>query len=201
MKNTPTYIIVHTSDVLESRLYNQFSSINNYHRDIRFFTVSSLGYHTGYHYLITGGKKYQCRLDTDEGSHCNDKVNGTSMNFQSIGICWGGDGDLELPSTQNRILLAECIKEKMKQYNIPRDRVKFHRDFTPSKTCPGTLFTQSYLDVILSEKSPEPEKVIKINNITARSSVSWDVILRFIAIMALLNKSSIIKTDKVAFIK
>lgn len=187
MKNIQKYLILHTSDVLESRLYNQFNSINTYHRDVRYFPKSSLGYFVGYQYLITGGKLYQCRLDTDEGAHCNAQVEGLSMNFQSIGICWGGDGDLELPSQTHRKLLADLIKQKMKEYNIPRERVKFHRDYTPSKTCPGTLFTQTYLDSLLYEQPPTPEKIIKVNNITANSTVSWDVILRFIAFLKTLK--------------
>lgn len=187
MKNTPTYLLIHTSDVPENSVFNQLSSINAYHRDVRHFSKSSLGYHVGYQWLITGNKTYQCRLDTDEGAHCNNKLNGISMNFQSIGICWGGDGDIELPSATHRTLLAELIKEKMKQYNIPRDRVKFHRDFTPSKTCPGTLFTQSYLDSILYEQPPTPEKIIKVENITANTRVSWDIILRLMAILKSLN--------------
>ena len=183
MKNNIKYIILHTSDVLESVLYNQFNSINKYHKDDRKFPISSLGYYVGYHWLITGGKKYQCRLDTDEGAHCNQKESGTSLNFQSIGICWGGDGDLELPSSENRRLLAELIKEKMKEYNIPRNKVKFHRDFILWKTCPGTLFDSKYLDSLLYEKPPEIYKEAKKEAILKNAWISWDILIRLIAIM------------------
>lgn len=183
MKNNPKYIILHTSDVSEKTLYNQLSSINAYHRDIKHFSKSSLGYYVGYQWLITGGKEYQCRLDTEEGAHCNSKVDGISLNLQSIGICVGFDGDIELPSAIHRELLADLIKKKMKEYNIPRERVKFHRDFTPSKTCPGSLFTQNYLDSLLYEPPVNQEKEAKKELIMSNAWVSWDTIIKLIAIL------------------
>ena len=146
MTNIPRFLMIHTSDVKQDIVFDQFNSINTYHRDEKKFPISSLGYYIGYHYLITGNKIYQCRLDTDEGSHCDFKVNGVSMNFQSIGVCWGGDGDVELPNSALREHLRRCISDLMYKYDIPIDRVVFHRDYNnQGKTCPGTLFTRDYL--------------------------------------------------------
>jgi len=88
-----------------------------------------------------------------------------------------------MPSSENRRLLAELIKEKMKEYNIPRNKVKFHRDFILWKTCPGTLFDSKYLDSLLYEKPPEIYKEAKKEAILKNAWISWDILIRLIAIM------------------
>ncbi len=144
--------MIHCSDVSEKTQFNQLNSIDAYHKE-RDFVKSSIGYYVGYHYLITGGTLYQTRLDDDEGCHCNTIVDGISMNLQSISCCWGGDGDLELPSSTHYKLLKSLIGDLMKKYDIPLERVKFHRDYdTKGKTCPGTLFTRKYLEDMISPK-------------------------------------------------
>lgn len=166
----PKYILVHCSDVSERTIYDQFKSINNYHRDDRQFPVSTKGFYVGYHYLVTGEKVYKCREDWEVGSHCNDKVDGVSMNFQSIGVAWGGDGDTELPSKVHKDLLKGTITRLMEEHNIPLERVKFHCDFdTKGKTCPGSLFTKEYLKGIIQpveipivvEKCNDEKKIIE----------------------------------------
>lgn len=149
VKNTPKAIVIHCSDVSEKAVFNQLNSINTYHRDTREFPKSSLGYFVGYHYLITGNMVYQCRLDTDEGAHCNQVVNGLSMNFQSIGVCWAGDGDVEYPSSTHYKLLQETVWKIQDTYNIPNTSVYFHRFFQPAKSCPGSLITSTWLSALL----------------------------------------------------
>lgn len=146
MQNNPRYIVIHCSDVPEKTQWDQFASINTYHRDSRGFPRSSLGFYVGYHYLITGGKEYVCKRDFEEGAHCNQLQDGVSMNFQSIGVCVGFDGDVELPSKVHMDLLKGRVRLLQMQYGISNDRIKFHRDFQPAKTCPGVLFTRRYYD-------------------------------------------------------
>lgn len=165
--NIPKYIVIHCSDVSEKIQYNQLNSINTYHRDERQFPLSTLGYWVGYHYLITGGEIYQCRLDSDEGAHCNQGFDGLtvypagsgkalSMNLQSIGICWGGDGDLEHPSTIHYNLLQKKIWDIQDKYNIPNMNVFFHRKFSTSKTCPGSLIIDEWLKLLLTRQVYKP---------------------------------------------
>ncbi len=160
-KNIPKYIIIHCSDVSYRNGFDQFDSINTYHRDVRMFPISALGYFIGYQRLITGDKNYQARLDTDVGAHCNQgidvngnpiegPVSGTSMNFQSLGICIGFDGDIEMPTARQYALLQEQIWKWQDQYGITNDRVYFHRKFALTKTCPGSLITQAWLDQLLA---------------------------------------------------
>lgn len=150
MVNKPTLILVHCSDIPESASYDQFKMINDYHRDDRGFPKSSLGFYVGYHALVTGGKNYKCKEDTDEGAHCNQSLNGLSINFQSLGICWGGDGDVELPSDIHYKLLQKQIWAWQDKYNISNKNVKFHREFATWKTCPGTKIDQTWLDTLLT---------------------------------------------------
>lgn len=171
--NQPKYIIFHCSDVSQTEVKNQLNSINNYHRDVRLFPVSSLGYYVGYHRLITDGKNYKCREDFEEGAHCNNVVNGLSMNFQSLGVCVGFDGDIEMPTTEHTKLLQQQIWEWQDKYKISDENVKFHRDYATAKTCPGRLITREWLDELLKRPIPEktPEQQVKQND-TLNSELS-----------------------------
>lgn len=157
MENHPKYILVHCSDVSYVTSTDQLKQVNEYHRDVRGFPVSSIKYHVGYHRFITGGKNNQCRLDTDEGAHCNTIVDGVTMNLQSLGICIGFDGDIEMPSVSDVNMLRDQILSWQKQYNIPIEHVMFHRDFdTKGKTCPGTKITRAWLIKLLDTNKSEP---------------------------------------------
>ena len=147
--NNPKYIILHCSDVSYTAIPDQLKSINQYHRDERGFPKSSLNFFVGYHYLITGEKEYQCRLDTDEGAHCNQHENGLSLNFQSIGICVGFDGDIEFPTSTQYALLQKRVWALQDKYGIPNEKVRFHRYYATSKTCPGSLITSEWLAKLL----------------------------------------------------
>lgn len=151
--NNPEYIIVHCTDIPTSVLFDQFNAVNKYHQSEKYIQ-SSLGYFVGYHRLITGGKNYKCKEDGEQGSHCNQVVNGSSMNFQSLGVCWGGDGDLEYPNSQDFALLRHQIHEWQDRYGIPNERVKFHRNYNLGKTCPGSLLGGDWLARLL-DRTPE----------------------------------------------
>lgn len=148
LKNDPKYIILHCTDYPRSKMADQFLACNSWHKD-RDFPVSSLGYFIGYHRMITGEKNYQARLDNDVGAHCNQQLNGLSMNFQSLGICIGFDGDVEYPTNMEYALLQKQVWEWQDRHKIPNENVKFHRDFATSKTCPGSLITNDWLKKLL----------------------------------------------------
>ena len=168
--NKPSSIIIHCSDLPES-IFDQFGGINRYHRDERLFPISSLGIHVGYHRLVTGDKVYLCRQDNEEGAHCNQTLNGVSMNFQSLGICWGGDGDIELPSKTHYQLLQKTIWGWQDKYNIPNTSVYFHRSFAHDKTCPGSQLTNEWLAALLTrpvkQEKPDSQRKKKEATIAA----------------------------------
>lgn len=123
---------------------DQFVSVNSYHEQ-EGFTVSTLGIYVGYHRLITGGKNYKCREDLEHGCHTNQVVNGKSMNWQSLGICIGFNGDVEMPTLEDLNLFVNQVHQWQQKYNIPNANVLFHRQFNTQKTCPGALITQAWL--------------------------------------------------------
>lgn len=163
--NKPEYILVHCTDVSMRSNKDQFASVNAYHRDSRGFNRSTLGIYVGYHVLITGDKAYRCRVDDEYGNHCNAKGpynDGLSMNFHSLGICIGFDGDVELPTEKQAELLKDQVKRWMFKHNIPLERVMFHRDFSPEKTCPGSLITRAWLvDLLKVSPPPVPASPVK----------------------------------------
>lgn len=155
-KNKPIYILIHCSDISEKTHPDQFREIDIYHKQ-RGFPISFLGYYVGYHRLITGGKNYYCRHDEDEGAHCNQVVDGLSMNFQSLGVCWAGDGDTEMPSEIHYKLLQEQVWAWQDKYSIPNKNVRFHRDYATWKTCPGGLITRAWLETLLTRPKVIPQ--------------------------------------------
>lgn len=153
--NNPKYIIIHCTAYSYRTLFDQFVACNGWHKD-RQFPLSSLGLYIGYQRLITGDKNYQCRLDTDEGAHCNQQIGGISMNFQSLGVCLGFDGDIEFPTANQYILLQKQVWDWQDKYNIPNTNIFFHRHFATNKTCPGNLITDQWMKDLLIRPLPLP---------------------------------------------
>jgi len=147
-KNKPKYILVHCTDCSYKTIPDQFNACNGWHKD-RDFPKSSGGLYIGYHRLITGEKNYLCREDDEVGAHCNQKQDGVSMNFQSLGVCVGFDGDIEYPTTMQYALLQKQIWDWQDKYGIPDSHVRFHRYYSTDKTCPGSLIDNKWLADIL----------------------------------------------------
>ena len=165
MSNKPKYILVHCTDVSQ-KVFDQFKSVNDYHAS-QDFPLSSLGYFVGYHALITGGKLRMTKEDWEEGAHCNNTVGGLSMNFQSLAVCLGFDGDIEMPEQYMIPLMVGQIQEWQKKFGIPEENVMFHRDFRKDKTCPGSLITREWLLKQLANAKEEGQKA-KMNDIVAQ---------------------------------
>lgn len=152
--NKPEYIIVHhiggsDAEPLADTSDQTFEDVNAWHRispRVWLGKLSSLGYAIGYHYFIDKqGKLTQGRADSDEGAHC------VGYNLKSIGICMAGNFDRTLPNFNQTEALIKIVKEKMKQYNIPLDKVVPHRTFA-NKTCYGRNLSDIWLKEILSDK-------------------------------------------------
>lgn len=149
--NHPDKIIIHCSDVSWRKSRDQLESINQYHYKQK-FPLSRLGYHVGYHVLVTGGKIYHTRLETEEGAHT------VGQNRQSLGICVGFDGDIEYPHPDDYALLQRQVWRWQEMYSIPDDKVVFHRDFNTSKSCPGSLLGVEWLNNLL-RRTLEPKPI------------------------------------------
>ena len=134
---------------------DQFNAVNQYHHSLD-FPKSKAGYYVGYHRLITGGKNYQARIETEVGAHTKD------MNSRSLGICVGFDGDIEYPHPDDYVLLKKQVQGWQDDYNILNEKVFFHRVFNTSKTCPGSLLGVEWMKELLrrtpAEKPQEQEE-------------------------------------------
>jgi N-acetyl-anhydromuramyl-L-alanine amidase AmpD len=127
---TPKYIIIHHT--ASSRDKTTVKDVNAWHK-VRNFTLSNLGYYVGYHYLIlSNGDVVQIRQDFEVGCHCIAQ----NMNFQSIGVCLTGNFETETPSEQQFASLTELLERKLKDFNIPKEKVLGHKEVS-STECPG----------------------------------------------------------------
>ncbi len=151
----PKYIILHHT---AGPMNQTFEAINAYHKQ-RFNFKSTLGFYVGYQYLITSdGAVHQARKDTEEGAHT------IGYNQNSIGISvtgWFDDGHDGLPNEKQQETLARLLVEKLEQWNLKFEDIKFHREFA-AKSCPGLHITKEWVNQLIKNyQMPEIDKEIK----------------------------------------
>lgn len=129
MENKPVKILIHGTDASYRVIPDQFNACNQWHKE-RDFPLSRRGFYIGYHRLYTGGKRYICRDFDEVGAHCNTQLNGLSLNYQSIGLAVGFDGDIEQMPAMEYALLQKDIWEIQDKFGITDENVHFHRYFT-----------------------------------------------------------------------
>lgn len=190
MNNEPKYIVVHNTDVSRKRASLQFRAVNNYHRDVRGFPKSSLGYYGGYHFFVEpDGTELRYKEDWEVGAHCNEVVDGKSMNYQSIGLCWAGDGDMEFPTEKQETMLAIRIKKLVEKYNIPRTNIRIapHRHWKPSKTCYGSRIANDWaLRIAFPIDQKDPEQKDKQKQIAELENQYKDLLMQYILLLKIL---------------
>jgi len=124
---TVKQIIIHHS--ASSRDKTTISAIDAWHK-VRDFTLSSLGYYVGYHYVILGdGTVVQTRRDNEMGCHC-------IPNDGKLGICLTGNFDIENPSEAQLGALQPLLNKLTVLYNLDNWAIKGHRELS-STACPG----------------------------------------------------------------
>ena len=158
---TSKFIMIHHSAVSFSKNSDQFEANNRVHKG-RWNFVSSLGFYLGYNYEIAkNGRVRQARKDGEKTAACyqNDMNNG-----QCIHICMDGNFDIEKPEAAQVFALRDLLKKLVKQYNIAKEKIIFHRDYA-SKSCPGKNvdinFVRSLVQTVKVE-SGNKEKLIKL---------------------------------------
>ena len=152
VRNDPKWIILHhsgglASDPLFDTSNQTFKDIDDYHK-FRWngTTNSSLGYYSGYHYVIDKlGIITQARNDLEGGAHT------IGMNYQSIGICLIGNFDAKYPTEQQKKTLSVLLSILQGRYLIPWSRIVPHRTFA-NKTCFGKNLTNTWGAELLQNK-------------------------------------------------
>lgn len=144
---TPKYIILHHSAVFANAKDDQFIGINRTHKDRFNLPSKSTGFYVGYHYLINAaGKVTQCRADNEVGAHCKEG----DMNFKSIGICLEGNFDVQKMTDKQVFALRDLLKRLSKKHGIAKERVYFHTNYAPYKTCPGKNVDRGFVRKLLA---------------------------------------------------
>jgi N-acetylmuramoyl-L-alanine amidase len=100
------------------------TAIDNFHRARGWNGI-------GYHFVITpDGLIYIGRKLNQVGAHT------VGHNATGIGVCLLGNFDEEEPTAEQWISLKYLLAWLCYVFNIPVERIYFHRQFAP-KTCPG----------------------------------------------------------------
>lgn len=158
-KNNPVFIILHHTsgtdkDPLTDTSHHTWEIVNEWHKKLWNFE-SSLGMFMGYHYFIDRkGIIIQGRDDLEEGAHT------IGLNTSSIGICLAGNFDRSrdwansFPIYKQRKSLLNLIIELQKKYNIPIEKIKYHRNFA-NKTCPGKNIPNNFISNLFLENELE----------------------------------------------
>lgn len=150
---TKKYLAIHHTAVKQDG-FNQFNAVNFYHKQ-KWNMKSSLGWFVGYNdFIDTNGSLIYCRDYYEEtmtvvGHNCD-----TDAKCDTISVCLAGDFNQELPNDKQIIALKNYITKIKEDY--PNIQITFHRNLQADRTCPGTLFTQDYLDNVILEKNTNP---------------------------------------------
>ena len=126
----PEHIILHHSLTKDGKTVS-WSAIRRYH--VHKLNWSTIGYHFGIELV---GERYEIlmgRMETRTGAHC------LGHNNNSIGICFVGNFDIDVPEHSQLIVGMNLIRSILERYGLDLDAVKGHCDFS-GKTCPGKLF-------------------------------------------------------------
>lgn len=142
-------IYIHHTAVSYKKNPNQAPQTNEYHKtaidengNSKFHNgePSSLNYWIGYTYeMNANGEIIQARKDGEE------QAAQRGYNKESISIALDMDGDVEYPTNAQLLSLRNFLREKMTEYKLTFDDVKFHRDVALYKSCPGLQITRNRL--------------------------------------------------------
>lgn len=123
----PTSIIIHHTD--SPRDKTTIEDINSWHK-VRDFTLSSLGYYIGYHYVILwDGTIIQTREEDEEGCHC-------VPNDGKLGICLTGNFEVEYPSERQLNSLQRLLESLKLEYKLQDSDIFGHYEKN-RVACPG----------------------------------------------------------------
>lgn len=123
--------------------------IHNYHKNT--LGWAGIGYHF---YVRKDGSIYRGRPEDVIGAHAQ----GDKANYDSIGICFEGNFDVETMSEVQKNAGKELVAYLKNKYGI--DRVQAHREVN-STTCPGLNFLFSEIaNAKIEDKKPQEKKSI-----------------------------------------
>lgn len=125
--------------------------------------IKSVKDRTSWHYTVDDSEIYQ-HIPDNEKSYHTSSLNANESSI-AIELCVNADGDFE-KTKQNAAKLVNMLMEK---YNIPKENIRAHRDWT-EKDCPASLHGDAWEDFVelCTEKkadNEEEERVISIDEL------------------------------------
>lgn len=98
---------------------------------------SDIGYHAGVEYESGRVVAHLGRSWLERAAACPQG----DMNTRALHVCVVGNYDLGPPTLEVLdVLVKRVLRPWMGLFRIPASRIVGHRDFNPSKSCPGTAF-------------------------------------------------------------
>jgi N-acetyl-anhydromuramyl-L-alanine amidase AmpD len=141
VKEAPTFLIIHDTDVSRLEHPEQLSIVNDSHAR-RGYDLSAYGYNVCYNYLIgTTGEIVHTRPNTDR-TRCtrNDELNMNAIQIVLAGAFERYDNEgkdiSDIPSREQVTALMTLVSELQKQYKIRNENIIGHKEAS-STTCPG----------------------------------------------------------------
>lgn len=134
-----SHLMIHHS-LTEDTGSVSWGAIRRYHVDTNGW--SAIGYHFGVELLRDEYEVLFGRSWNRPGAHCRHD----GMNRKALGICCVGNyDDKEPPAAMLDVLAGRLVGPLMDDLAIPKDRVVFHRDHNPHKSCPGRRFKKEHI--------------------------------------------------------
>jgi hypothetical protein len=140
------YIMVHHSWTEDSGTVS-WPAIEKFHKETQGW--NDIGYHAGVE-LVTDNLelakyRYQALMGRslkEQAAACPQK----DMNLRALHVCCIGNYDLGAPPQELlEVLVHRIVKPWMVMFGILPVNIVGHRDFNPTKTCPGKLFDLNVL--------------------------------------------------------
>ena len=139
----PKKIIVHHSLTKDSGTVS-WGAIRRYH--VNTLGWIDIGYHARVELIESGGQsRHEALIGRNwgfQGAHT------FGQNYDSLGICFVGNYDLEGPSGEMLEVGAKVIKMWLWLFGISPNEIYGHRDFS-GKSCPGEKFNLGRLKAFL----------------------------------------------------
>ena len=134
--NKPEVVITHHA---LSGPTHTVQDLNKWHKERWPNFISRKKYHAGYHYVIEkDGTITQTRYHDEEGAHT------LGMNSRSIGVCFMGNFDKEMPTKRQTDAWVTLYNKLLAQYpDIPTAP---HRAFS-DRTCHGTKLADNHFQL------------------------------------------------------
>ena len=158
-ENKAEKLIIHHTGTSKASAPRQFLSVNRYHKSIG-MTKHSLGYYTGYNFMIQEGLIYQTRAVGEETAAQTDNKG----NWKFISVAFAGDYTKDELSSADKKALKR-LKNWLDEITDRNLQMLGHREVSYKGTvCPGRHINMADLTDYVDEGDTQLEaknKVIK----------------------------------------